>query len=103
MAQGIQPVIIGTSPEKLIGKQITKICPSALDLTEKTELEDIVALAKHAAGAVGNDTGPIHMIAAAGCPTIVLFSGDSDPVLTAPRGLLEQLAQDQNHQRIKLL
>ncbi len=101
VAQGIQPVIIGTSPEKLIGKQITKICPSALDLTEKTELEDIVALAKHAAGAVGNDTGPIHMIAAAGCPTIVLFSGDSDPVLTAPRGPFVEVIKRHNLEKLE--
>jgi ADP-heptose:LPS heptosyltransferase len=35
--------------------------------------------------AVGNDTGPVHLAAAVGCPSIVLFSADSDPALTAPR------------------
>ena len=96
VAQGIQPVIIGGSPEMLIGKQITNVCSSVLDLTGKTELEDIVALAHHAAVAVGNDTGPIHMIAAAGCPTIVLFSDDSNPVLTAPRGPLVEVIKRNN-------
>jgi hypothetical protein len=28
----------------------------------------------------------MHLIAAAGCPSVVLFSRDSDPALTAPRG-----------------
>lgn len=60
-----------------------------------TELADIAALAGDAAGAIGNDTGPIHMTAAAGCPTVVLFSAASDPALTAPRGTdIEVLQRD---------
>ena len=39
-----------------------------------------------AALAVGNDTGPLHLIAAAGAPTLALFSNASDPDLCAPRG-----------------
>ncbi|NVN12070.1 glycosyltransferase family 9 protein, partial [Nguyenibacter vanlangensis] len=39
-----------------------------------------------AALAVGNDTGPMHLAAAMGCPATVLFSRDSDPSLTAPLG-----------------
>jgi len=35
---------------------------------------------------VGNDTGPMHLLAAAGCPAVVLFSRASDPALCAPRG-----------------
>ena len=46
------------------------------------------SLARAAAVAIGNDTGPMHLIATAGCPSIVLFSGDSDPALCAPRGPL---------------
>jgi ADP-heptose:LPS heptosyltransferase len=35
---------------------------------------------------VGNDTGPIHVIAASGCPTVVLFSAESHPVKSKPQG-----------------
>jgi ADP-heptose:LPS heptosyltransferase len=35
---------------------------------------------------VGNDTGPMHVIAAAGCPSLVLYSRESDPAKVAPRG-----------------
>jgi ADP-heptose:LPS heptosyltransferase len=42
-------------------------------------------LARTALGAVGNDTGPMHLIAAAGAPSLVLFSSESDPGLCAPR------------------
>jgi ADP-heptose:LPS heptosyltransferase len=38
--------------------------------------------------AIGNDTGPTHLAAAAGTPTLTLFGDDSDPALCAPRGAL---------------
>ena len=43
-------------------------------------------MARRAALAVGNDTGPTHLAAAAGCPTLALFGPESDPALCAPRG-----------------
>ena len=57
-----------------------------IDLVGKTDLSQIYAAARGARGAVGNDTGPIHLIAAAGVPVTVLFSEASDPALCAPRG-----------------
>ena len=85
-ADGIQPVILGTAGETPLAAAIRGICGDALDLTGQTSLAEIAALGRAAGGAVGNDTGPMHMIAAAGCPSSVLFSGVSDPSLTAPRG-----------------
>ncbi len=54
--------------------------------TGQTAFGDIVALGQHAVHAVGNDTGPMHLLAAAGCKATVLYSAASDPALTAPRG-----------------
>ena len=42
-----------------------------------------------------------HLIAAAGCPTIVLFSDDSDPVLTAPRGPLVEVIKRNNLEKLE--
>jgi ADP-heptose:LPS heptosyltransferase len=84
--QGIEPVLIGGGEEAPLARAIAAACPKARNLTGETSLADIAVLAQGAAGAVGNDTGPMHMIAAAGCPSVVLFSADSDPALTAPRG-----------------
>jgi ADP-heptose:LPS heptosyltransferase len=55
-------------------------------LTGCTDLFGVAALAARAAFAVGNDTGPMHVAATVGCRCVVLFSADSDPALTAPRG-----------------
>ncbi|MHA1568253.1 MAG: glycosyltransferase family 9 protein, partial [Alphaproteobacteria bacterium] len=69
-----------------LAEKIIAACPAARDLTGRTDFLDIAVLARAAAGAVGNDTGPMHLIAAAGCPALVLFSHESDPALCAPRG-----------------
>lgn len=83
---GFEPVIIGTRDETPLAATITAHVPAARDLTGQTALFDIVTLARDAAGAIGNDTGPMHLVAATGCPCLVLFSGDSDPHRHAPRG-----------------
>ena len=85
-ARGMIPVILGTADERPLARIIVASDGSARDLTGQTSLAEVAALARGAAGAVGNDTGPMHLIAAAGCPSLVLFSAASDPALTAPRG-----------------
>ncbi len=80
------PVLLGVESEKALARRIVDFCPAARDLTGRTSLADIAVLARDARCAVGNDTGPMHLIAAAGCPSAVLFSGASDPALCAPMG-----------------
>jgi ADP-heptose:LPS heptosyltransferase len=86
VARGIRPVVVGAKAEAGLAAIIRAACPEAVDLTGRTAIADIFPLAREAALAVGNDTGPMHMVAATGCPCVVLFSADSDPALTAPRG-----------------
>ncbi|GIL39999.1 glycosyltransferase family 9 protein [Roseiterribacter gracilis] len=85
-AQGLVPVILGGASEVEAARVICAACPGARDLTTRTDLFEIGALARRAVLAIGNDTGPMHLIAAAGCPSIVLFSHASDPARAAPRG-----------------
>ena len=47
---------------------------------------EISGLSRKAVAAVGNDTGPMHLIAATGCHSIVLYSSASNPMLCAQRG-----------------
>ncbi len=79
-------VVIGGPAETPLAAVIAAAAPGTLDLTGRTGFADIAALARQAAFCVGNDTGPTHLIAAAGCPTLALFGQDSDPALCAPRG-----------------
>jgi ADP-heptose:LPS heptosyltransferase len=83
---GYQPVIIGTAAEQSASQIILKDCPGALDLTGQTSLPQVTILARGAAGAIGNDTGPMHLIAATGCPVLALLSKHSDAVRHRPKG-----------------
>lgn len=84
--RGLAPVLIGGRGEAELATRIRALCPTIDDLSERTDLLDLVALGRRAGAAFGNDTGPMHLIAATGCPSVVLFSHDSDPDLCAPRG-----------------
>lgn len=85
-ARGVAAVVVGGSAEADAARAIAATEPSALDLTGRTDLGQLAALARRAAVTVGNDTGPTHLAALAGCPTLALFSAASDPAKTAPRG-----------------
>ena len=84
--QGMRPVLIGGAAERAVLGEIAGGAPGALDLCERTSFAEIAALGRLARLALGNDTGPMHLIAATGCPTVVLFSAASDPARTAPVG-----------------
>jgi ADP-heptose:LPS heptosyltransferase len=86
LTRGITPVILGTGEEAALAREIRDTVPYAIDLTNRTGFPELASLARAACVAVGNDTGPMHLIAAAGCPSVVLFSRASDPMLAAPRG-----------------
>jgi ADP-heptose:LPS heptosyltransferase len=81
-AEGWDVAVIGGPLERELAEAI----PLAKNLTARTDFLQIAALGARAAAVVGNDTGPTHILAAAGAPTLTLFSADSDPALAAPRG-----------------
>jgi ADP-heptose:LPS heptosyltransferase len=83
---GMPAVVVGGPAEREIAARILDGAPGTLDLTGQTSFAEVAALARRAVWAVGNDTGPTHLAAAAGCPTLALFGEDSDPALCAPRG-----------------
>ncbi len=79
-ARGVTPVVLGTAIEADLAKAIAAACPQAVDLTDRTKVPEIAGLARRAWAAVGNDTGPTHLVAAVGCPTVGLFSDASVPI-----------------------
>ncbi len=97
---GYQPVILGTKGEKPLADIILKICPQSLDITGQTSLGQIITMARNAAGAIGNDTGPMHLIAATSCPSLVLFSKHSDPARHLPKGADVKFLQEDDLENI---
>ncbi|MBK1662160.1 glycosyltransferase family 9 protein [Paracraurococcus ruber] len=82
----VPAAVVGGPAERPLAAAILARAPGAVDLTGRTGYAALGAVARRAEFAVGNDTGPTHLIAAAGCPTLALFGPDSDPALCAPRG-----------------
>ena len=88
--RGIAPVLIGGATEQELAEAI----PAAIDLIGQTSFGDLAVLARAARFAVGNDTGPMHLIATAGCSAITLFSNESNPAQCAPRGRWARVLQE---------
>ena len=84
--QGLLPLVIGGRNEFDLAEKIAAD-GSARSIVGQTTFADIAELSRHAAVAVGNDTGPMHIAAICGCPCLVLFSNASNPDITAPRGV----------------
>lgn len=83
---GTTPVLIGGPDETALTAEIASGLDGVRDLAGRTTLAELAVLARHARAAVGNDTGPMHVAAVAGCPSVVLYSQESDPALCAQRG-----------------
>jgi ADP-heptose:LPS heptosyltransferase len=71
----------GPAVEALLGTGVVAVERLARDWP----LPEVAALLSLARAAVGNDSGPTHLAAAVGCPTVAVF-GPSDPALWAPLG-----------------
>lgn len=84
--RGVAPVVIGGKGEGELAAIIRAGCPAAIDLTGRTGIAEIAALGRKAAIAIGNDTGPMHLVAETRAPTVMLMSRESDPDHCAPRG-----------------
>lgn len=84
--KGIEPVLLGSAAEAGIMAAVGAAAAGCRDLGGQTSLLDLAALGRGAVLSVGNDTGPMHLIAAVDCRSVVLYSDESDPALCAQRG-----------------
>ncbi len=84
--RGITPVVIGGDAERGLAEAIMSACPATVDLTGRTSIFTLASVASGAALVVGNDTGPVHVAASMGAPTIMLFSAAGVPEQAAARG-----------------
>ena len=76
---GLHVYLIGADAEKEIAEEIADNLP-VVNLIAKTTLAQLVELSRHAALAIGNDTGPMHMISMTNCPSIFFYLRDESNV-----------------------
>lgn len=84
--RGLAAVAIGTAVDNDAISEIQAQAPGLINLAGRTQLGQVAALARRAVAVVGNDTGPVHVTAMVGAPTLVLMSRVTDPVRMLPRG-----------------
>jgi heptosyltransferase-2 len=84
-ARGYDVVVLGSAKERALGEQIVAAAPGAPvhNLCGQTSLGDVVDLLATAAVAVSNDSGLLHVAAAAGAPVVAIY-GSSSPQFTPP-------------------
>jgi heptosyltransferase-2 len=81
---GADVVFFGTPGEKEIAARIRSTMKSrAISLVGETSMRDLAALFASCSVFIGNDSGAMHVAAAAGLPVIGIF-GSTDPEGTAP-------------------
>ncbi len=83
---GTTVALIGSPGELEVSNQVMKLSrhPPVL-LTGKTSVAEVTGLISIADVLITNDTGPAHIGAAVGTPTLVIF-GPTNPLTTAPYG-----------------
>ena len=82
-------VITGSRVDGEIAREIAGALPdkslNMIDLCGKTGLQELSALIAGAKAILSNDSGPMHIAAALGVPTVAIF-GPTDPSKTGPYG-----------------
>jgi heptosyltransferase-2 len=83
--RGVEVVLLGSAKERAIGEEVAAVARDARvhNLCGATTLVDVVDLAAAAEAAVSNDSGLLHLAAAAGTPVVAVY-GSSSPDFTPP-------------------
>ena len=106
--KGIISVLLGSLLEKEYIAEIIDMAENIVpdlkpkNYAGKTNFQDIVYLSNFTKFAIGNDTGPMHLIASTNIRTLVLFGNDSNPKLCAPIGGNVKVIQKKNIKCIEL-
>ena len=84
-AAGLTPIIVGGPDDGDLGARISRDC-GALDLVGRTDLGELKALMGRLSVFVTNDSGPMHLAAAAGVPVVAIFGATTRELGFFPYG-----------------
>ena len=82
----ILPIVIGSHLDGEVVKIIENREKNILNLLNNSPLDIVFQLSHKAIGAISNDTGPAHLIAASGCKIHLLLSSFSNVQTVIPKG-----------------
>ncbi len=82
-AQGLRVVLTGSPAEAVLTARTAAAIPDVVNLTARTDWWTLGGLMEGAVLALGPDSGPLHLAAALGTPTLHLY-GPADPIQFGP-------------------
>ena len=82
---GGSALVFGGPEDKEACAGVKEAMPSAIDLSGKIPLRESIALMSCTSAFITNDSGPMHIAAALGVPTVAVF-GSTEDSLTGPVG-----------------
>lgn len=73
---GLPIVLVGSERERTLGQTLLpEACAAVVSLLGQTSVPELAALLARAQLLIANDSGPMHLAEALGCPMVILYSG----------------------------
>jgi heptosyltransferase-2 len=91
-AAGLTPVLVGGPGDAALGAEIAA-ASGAADLVGRTDLVELKELTGRLSLFVTNDSGPMHLAAAAGVPVVALFGATTRELGFFPYGAGHQVVE----------
>ena len=102
ISKNILPILIGSKDDRDHINNIVSKEARVLNLLDKSPLSLIYELSLKAVGAISNDTGPAHLIAASGCKIHLVLSSFSNIKTVIPQGKNVSFTQKNNIKNISV-
>jgi lipopolysaccharide heptosyltransferase II len=75
---GVQSVVVGSAADAAIAAHVSRAFPGLLDITGRTDLPTLAGVLVHCRTLVTNDSGAMHLAAAAGVAVTAVFGPTRD-------------------------
>ena len=95
-SKNILPILIGSVADKESIDFIYKNTKNVVNLCNQSPLNVVYQISKKAIGAISNDTGPAHLIAASGCKIHLVLSSFSNVYTVIPKASNVTFTQKNN-------
>lgn len=88
--RGLPSLVLWGPGEEPLARAVAGLSGGAAAVAPPTSVADVVELARGAALMVSGDTGPLHLAAAVGTPSVAIF-GPTDPARNGPWSALDEV------------
>jgi len=88
---GQRLVVLGGPKDEALGEALVRAVPGVVSLCGQTSLAELAAILHRSRVLIANDSAPMHIGDAVGCPMVILYSGTEREEEWRPRGAIARL------------